>query len=191
MIRSNVDLPQPDGPTIVTTSRSRIPSETSVNAAKPLKARLMCSMRIVDMPLQKCYSAPKPRCQTECKPKAWRSPGDPFRTQNLPRSHVRQQPAVPPQAGATVSESLHDDTRHVIRCNGDQKLIFSDKLIDDCANDRFDFALRFFDVAIFLVCRSIETSASENFVTNNAQREPKLLSWRSDVKTYSAIRECA
>jgi hypothetical protein len=48
-----------------------------------------------------------------------------------------------------VSESLHDDTRHVTRCNGDQKLIFSDKLVDDCANDRFDLALRFFDAAFF------------------------------------------
>src|SRR5262245_57719128 len=57
MILSNVDLPHPDGPTTVTTSRSRISSETSVKAAKPAKARLTLSMRIEDIPYKNVFTS--------------------------------------------------------------------------------------------------------------------------------------
>src|SRR5262245_51579535 len=50
MIRSNVDLPQPEGPTIVTISRSSIASETSCSATLLPYRRLTFSKRMADMP---------------------------------------------------------------------------------------------------------------------------------------------
>src|SRR6476469_8103644 len=51
MIRSNVDLPQPEGPTMVTISRSSIRRDMSSNATALPYRRLIFSRRMADIAL--------------------------------------------------------------------------------------------------------------------------------------------